>query len=279
MTAWILNYTAWSEAVGLLMGLAFCLASLLLAFQIRSARTSRAEIVRLKSISESRSDQVAALSHEIRTPLAMIKGAADLLLEGNPGPLTPQQLVFVKTISQNGEHMISLAEDLLVQARIQAGLFKLHLELVDIKSIVRRAVEQAQFLTEERHQQYIVDYPQIVERTYLDANLIIQALNNLLLNASRHTSHNGHIYVSLAENDAGLVLSVTDDGAGMSPEERKNLFKRFNSGHPLGDGTGLGLVITKQIIELHGGQIMVDTTLGRGTTVLFILPRWSDDNA
>lgn len=261
------------------MGLAFCLASLLLAFQIRSARTSRAEIVRLKSISESRSDQVAALSHEIRTPLAMIKGAADLLLEGNPGPLTPQQLVFVKTISQNGEHMISLAEDLLVQARIQAGLFKLHLELVDIKSIVRRAVEQAQFLTEERHQQYIVDYPQIVERTYLDANLIIQALNNLLLNASRHTSHNGHIYVSLAENDAGLVLSVTDDGAGMSPEERKNLFKRFNSGHPLGDGTGLGLVITKQIIELHGGQIMVDTTLGRGTTVLFILPRWSDDNA
>lgn len=174
--------------------------------------------------------------------------------------------------------MISLAEDLLVQARIQAGLFKLHLELTDVKSIVRKAVEQAQFLTEERHQHYIVDYPQVINRTYIDANLILQALNNLLLNASRHTSHTGHIYVSLAENDAGLVLSVTDDGAGMSPEERKKLFKRFSSGQPLGDGTGLGLVITKQIIELHGGQIMVDTTLGRGTTVLFILPRWKIEN-
>ncbi len=276
--AWALNYTDWNGWVGLLMGSAFCLAVILLARQIKNSRINRAEIIRLKSLTETRSDQVAALSHEIRTPLAMIKGAADLLLEGNPGPLTPQQLVFVKTISQNGEHMISLAEDLLVQARIQAGLFKLHLELTDVKSIVRKAVEQAQFLTEDRYQHYIVDYPQVVDRMYIDANLILQALNNLLLNASRHTSHYGHIYVSLAENDAGLVLSVTDDGAGMSPEERKRLFKRFSSGHPLGDGTGLGLLITKQIIELHGGRIMVDTTLGRGTTVLFILPRWRNEN-
>lgn len=278
LLAWILSYTAWSGLVGVWMGLGFCLAVILLARQIKTSRIANAEIIRLKSLTETRSDQVAALSHEIRTPLAMIKGAADLLLEGKPGPLTTQQLVFVKTISQNGEHMISLAEDLLVQARIQAGLFKLHLELVDIKTIVRKAVDQARFLTEERHQQFTVDYPQVIERTYIDANLILQALNNLLLNASRHTSHHGHIYISLAENDAGLVISVTDDGAGMSPEERQNLFKRFSSGHPLGDGTGLGLVITKQIIELHGGQIMVDTTLGRGTTVLFVLPRWSDNH-
>lgn len=274
LLAWVFSYTIWSGVVGVWMGLGFCLAVILLARQIKVSRTDRAEIVRLKKLTDVRSDQVAALSHEIRTPLAMIKGAADLLLEGKPGPLTAQQLIFVKTISQNGEHMISLAEDLLVQARIQAGLFKLHLELVDSKMVVRKAVEQARFLTEERHQQFVVDYPQVIERTYIDANLILQALNNLLLNASRHTSHYGHIYVSLAENDAGLVISVTDDGAGMSPEERQNLFKRFSSGHPLGDGTGLGLVITKQIIELHGGQIMVDTTLGRGTIVLFTLPRW-----
>lgn len=274
LLAWVLSYTAWSGVVGVWMGLGFCLAIFLLARQIKISRTDRAEIVRLKKLTEVRSDQMAALSHEIRTPLAMIKGASDLLLEGNPGPLTPQQLIFIKTISQNGEHMISLAEDLLVQARIQAGLFKLHLELTDLKIVVRKAVEQAHFLTEERHQHYIVDYPQVIERTYVDGNLILQALNNLLLNASRHTSHYGHIYVSLTENDAGSVISITDDGAGMSAEERQNLFKRFRSGHPLGDGTGLGLVITKQIVELHGGQIMVDTTLGRGTIFLFTLPRW-----
>lgn len=101
--AWALNYSKWDEGVGMLMGLAFCLAVILLARQIKNSRIHRAEIVRLKSLTETRSDQVAALSHEIRTPLAMIRGAADLLLEGNPGPLTPQQLVFVKKISQNGE--------------------------------------------------------------------------------------------------------------------------------------------------------------------------------
>jgi len=278
LAGWVLSYTAWHGLVSAALGLAFILAVILLARQIKVSRTNQAEIQRLKNLTEVRSDQVAALSHEIRTPLAMIKGASDLLLEGNPGPLTPQQLIFVKTISQNGEHMISLAEDLLVQARIQAGLFKLHLELVDLKAIVRKAVDQARFLTEERHQHYVIDYPQVIERTYADGNLIMQALNNLLMNASRHTSHFGHIYISLTENDDGLVISIMDDGAGMSPEERQKLFKRFSSGHPLGDGTGLGLVITKQIIELHGGQIMVDTSLGRGTTVLFTLPRWRTNN-
>lgn len=272
--AWGLSYTVFSGAVGLLLAAAFIVVVGLLARQVQIALSYQVEIARLKRLTEVRSDQVAALSHEIRTPLAMIKGAVDLLLEGNPGPLTAQQLIFLKTISQNGEHMISLAEDLLVQARIQAGLFKLHLELADLKEVVRQAVEQSRFLTEERGQQYIADYPQVIARIYVDAHLILQALNNLLLNASRHTSYGGHIFISLAENDEGVVISVTDDGAGMSREERLNLFKRFNSGHPLGDGTGLGLVITKQIVELHGGQIMVDTTLGRGTTVLFTLPRW-----
>ena len=276
--AGIFFYISWLLLAVILSNLCFFLTLFLFIRSCWMYKNNQAEIARLKKLTEVRSDQVSVLSHEIRTPLALIKGATELLLEGNPGPLTNQQSIFLDTIGQNCEHLISLAEDLLVQAKIQAGLFKLHLELVDVKSIVRLAVNQSRFLTEKREQHFVTNYPQLGLRIYADDRLVLQALNNLILNASRHTSINGHIYVSLTKNDTCAVISITDDGAGMSVEDRRKLFKKFASGRPLGDGTGLGLVITKQIIELHGGQIMIDTSLGRGTTVLFTLPYWREEN-
>jgi signal transduction histidine kinase len=241
-------------------------------------RNNQAEVKRLKKLIEVRADQIAMLGHEIRTPLSLIKGSTELLIEGNPGPLTEQQTVFLNTISHNCEHLISMAEDSLIQAKIQAGLFKLHVQRVELKSIVRLAVEQSRFLTEERCQHFVTNFPQVSLWIYADGRLVLQALNNLILNASRHTSVNGHIYITLARNDSSAVVTINDDGVGMSPEDRRNLFKKFTSGRPLGDGTGLGLVITKQIIELHGGKIMIDTSLGRGTTVLFSLPYWREED-
>ena len=260
----------------LLTSVAFAGATLLLAHLIWREANHHAQVARLVHIVEARSDRVAALSHEIRTPLAMIKGSADLLLEGNPGPLTPQQNRFLQTISQNCQHMIMLAEDLLVHARIEAGLFKLRLEPVDLKALARQAKTACGHALADRNQTLTLDYPQVMERIPADPRLTLQALTNLLQNASRHTSHGGHIFLTIANNDAEVAISVTDDGAGMSTEERQRLFQKFASGRPLGDGTGLGLVITKQIVELHGGQIMVDTNLGRGTTILFTLPRWKE---
>ena len=265
--------------VGLLCLSGFFLFALSIQIDLIKRETSHdAEVARLMHIVEARSDRVTALGHEIRTPLSMIKGSVDLILEGNPGPLTDQQRKFLQTASQNCDHMILLAEDLLVQARIEAGLFKLRLEPVDLKVLAWQAKKAMASMLEERGQNLSLDYPQVMERVTADPRLITQALSNLLQNASRHTSHGGQIYLTIANNDTEVVVSVTDDGAGMSVEERRNLFQKFASGRPLGDGTGLGLVITKQIVELHGGQIMVDTHLGRGTTMLFTLPRWKKEN-
>ncbi len=258
-------------------GLAFSGTILIMALLIKRQASQRSEISRLQRIAEVRSDRVSALSHEIRNPLAMIKGSVDLLLEGNPGPLTPQQLKFLQTISQNSEHLNILSEDLLTQARIEAGLFKLHLETTDVKALIRQSINNLRYQTDSREQKIRVDSPQVMEKIYADPRLITQAMINLLQNASRHTTHGGHIYVTIADNDSLVVISITDDGAGMTAEQRQKLFRKFSSGRPLGDGTGLGLVITKLIVELHGGQIMVDTQLGRGTTVLFTLPRWRND--
>ena len=262
----------------LVLSLAFATSMTLMVYLTWHRANQRVEIARLQRMADVPSDRVSALGHEVRTPLAMIKGAADLLLEGNPGPLTPQQHTFLQTISQNCEHTIALAEDLLIQARIEAGLFKLRLEPVDVNALARQAVRAIRALTAGREQFINLNYPQVMDRIHVDPRLITQALTNLLQNASRYTSQGGHIYVAIADNDSAVVISVTDDGAGMSAEERQQLFQKFASGRPLGNGTGLGLVITRQIIELHGGQIMVDTSLGRGTTVLFTLPRWREKN-
>ncbi|TLM99348.1 HAMP domain-containing histidine kinase [bacterium] len=260
------------------VNLIFILSLVISYFLYQRYKNNQAEVQRLKKLIEVRADQIAMLGHEIRTPLSLIKGSTELLIEGNPGPLTEQQSVFLNTISHNCEHLIALAEDLLIQAKIQAGLFKLHVQRVDLKSVVRLAVEQSSFLTEKKQQHFVTNYPQISLWIYADGRLILQALNNLILNASRHTSVNGHIYITLAGNDSSAVVTINDDGVGMSPEDRRNLFKKFTSGRPLGDGTGLGLVITKQIVELHGGKIMIDTSLGRGTTVLFSLPYWREED-
>lgn len=264
----------------ILINVAFSIAIWACIFIFWRWNNQQPEINRLKRLVESHSDRISALSHEIRTPLALIKGAADLLLEGKPGPLTDQQTTFLQTISQNGEHIISLAEDILIQARIDAGIFHLHLEPVDIIGLVKRNVNNMRSLESQRQQKFQVDCPQVIERIYADPRLLTQVMYNLIRNACRHTSQGGNIYIKISENDGNdmLIISVTDDGAGMTPEERNRIFERFYSSRALGDGTGLGLLISRQIVELHCGHLMVDTSLGKGTTVLFTVPRWRDQD-
>jgi two-component system, OmpR family, sensor kinase len=259
--------------LGWLLQTAAFFASLVLRWRGSSRILSQqAEITRLKRIAESRADRISVLSHEVRTPLALIKASAELLGD-KTGPLTQQQRVFLDNIQQNCDRTITLAEDLLTQARIEAGLFKVNLQLTDLKALARQVTQGLKPLLAQKNQTIKLDYPQMLPPMQVDEHLIHQALTNLLNNASRHTSPGGHIFVTLADNEHAVIVSITDDGAGMTAEERKRLFQRFSSGHPLGDGTGLGLVIVKQIIELHGGVIVVDTNLGRGTSFLFTLPR------
>lgn len=231
-----------------------------------------AELARATVLIDRRAEQVTALSHELRTPLSMIKGAADLLVEGTPGPLTPAQERFLQVISLQCANVVALCESLLTQAKIEAGLFTLRLEPTDMAVLARDVVTAMRPLCAERQQRITVDTPQVAPRILVDHLLVTQALTNLVSNASRFTTVGGHVDVRIMVLDACVAVYVTDDGAGMNRQERQRLFQRFSTGRPLADGTGLGLVITKTIVELHGGSIMVDTTSTRGTTFLFTLP-------
>jgi signal transduction histidine kinase len=237
-----------------------------------TVRRQRLELDRLGDLLERRAEQVAALSHELRTPLSMIKGATDLLLEESPGPVNRVQEQFMRSISQQCNQVIRLCEGLLVQAKIESGLFEPWFEATDMSVLVRDVVVAMRPLCAERNQQITLDTPQVVSAIPVDPGLVLQALTNLLSNASRFTSTGGRISVRVAEIDDGMAIYVSDDGDGMTREQRAQLFRRFATGRPLADGTGLGLVITKDIVELHGGSIMVDTTARRGTTFVVTLP-------
>jgi signal transduction histidine kinase len=232
----------------------------------------RHELDRLNRLLDRRAEQVAALSHELRTPLSMIKGAADLLLEESPGPVTAMQGKFLRSVAQQSDHVIGLCEGLLVQAKIESGLFTPRRELTDMSGLARDVVTAMRPLCAQRNQRVSLDTPQVVPMIAVDPGLVRQALTNLLSNAMRFTSNGGGIAVRVREIDDGMVVYVSDDGDGMTREQRAQLFRRFATGRPLADGTGLGLVITKDIVELHGGAIMVDTTARRGTTFVLTLP-------
>lgn len=238
----------------------------------RAIRVNTDELARSRKFLERRAEQVSALSHELRTPLSIIKATADLLLEGSPGPLTDTQRKFLPVITQQSSQVIALCEGLLIQAKIDAGLFTPRRELVDIAVLARDAVVAMRPLCAQHDQRISLDTPQVMREIPADPTLVHQALTNLLSNASRFTSDGGSIGVRVMETDDGVAVYVTDDGSGMTREQRRRLFQRFVTGRPLEDGTGLGLVITKDIVEVHGGSILVDTTASRGTTFLFTLP-------
>lgn len=242
------------------------------AYQRRNAAGTRAELARLEQLAQRRAEQVTSLSHELRTPLSMIKGAVDLLREGSPGPLTPAQERFLQVVDHQSTQVIGVCESLLIQAKIEAGLFTPRLEKVDVSVIARDVVTAMRPLCGQRQQRISLDTPQVMPRIAADPQLLTQALTNLLSNASRFTTTGGSIGVRVMVIDTGVAVYISDDGAGMTRQERHRLFHRFATGRPLADGTGLGLVITKTIVELHGGQIMVHTASTKGTTFLLTLP-------
>lgn len=235
----------------------------------RRLEASRHEAERLRSLAQARASRSSVLSHEIRTPLALVKGAAELLAEQTPGPLNERQRQFVDTITQNCQSMIAMAEDLLITARLEAQLFELHVERTDLRALVRQTVREMRRVHPGR---ILLDSRGAPLWLDIDRNLIRQVIWNLVNNAARHGGAGVVIVVRITEGDHDVLVSVSDDGPGMTPEERDNLFVPFSTGART-SGTGLGMVITREIVDLHGGRIFVDTAARVGTVVLLSLPR------
>ncbi|QIK71873.1 sensor histidine kinase [Propioniciclava coleopterorum] len=251
----------------LALGLAGALVTL------RRARLRRDELAeenrRWRALAMDRADRVAIVSHELRTPIALISGAAELLLDRAAGELTDIQHDLVDTIDVKASEVLALAADLLTDARIDAQLFAFRATTVDVRRVTNSVVRDLRSLYPNR---ITLSARGASPRIMGDPDLIRQALTNLITNAARHAGEQARIAVTVRPNEDGVLIVVTDDGTGMSPVQTRELFRRGLAGKSE-TGNGLGMLITRRIVELHGGRCLVDSAVNVGTTILCSLPR------
>lgn len=223
-----------------------------------------------------KSEFLATISHELRTPLNGIIGFAEVLKEGLFGPLNAKQQEYVTYIVDNANHQLDLINDLLDLSKIEAGKMELHLHSVDVESFFAKTLVVIQ--ERAKNQGISLSYKNLssVEQIELDPKRVTEIMNNLLSNAVKFTPKGGAISVTIRQSREFLLVSVQDTGIGIRKKSLEKIFLPFYQDEGAldrrFDGTGLGLNLTRRLVELHGGEITVESEVGKGTTFTFSLP-------
>ncbi len=220
---------------------------------------------------------IAHVSHELRTPLTAIRGYSNLLLVGAGGQLSDQQKSFLQTIAHHTEALIAMIGSLLDFSEMEAGgRLALRKRSMSIVSLAEEVAREWQPRIEENGLNFRTEISDHLPPITADSERLRWAIINLLRNASQYTPQGGTITLRISAQDNWLVLEVADTGVGIPPEIQKHLFTRFYRGIPTADdtvrGLGLGLYITRAIVEAHGGQIQVASAPGAGSTFTIYLP-------
>ncbi|MBN1810575.1 MAG: response regulator [Anaerolineae bacterium] len=221
---------------------------------------------------------VANVSHELRTPLNMIIGFSDMIMQLPQvyGGALPQPLLAdIAAIQRNSQHLAKLVDDVLDLSQIEAGHMTLSQEWVSLQEIIDEAAEAVGALFESKGLYLKAEIPPELAPVFCDVTRIRQVLINLLSNAGRFTERGG-VVIKAKPEESAVVVSVTDTGPGIAPEEQQRLFQPFqqldSSIRRRHGGSGLGLSISQQFVEMHGGKMWLESEVDVGTTIYFNLP-------
>ena len=246
-----------------------------------------------RDVARMKANFLSMITHELRSPLNSINGYLDLVLEGIAGELNQQQREFVQRARAGSEHLYALIEDLLLISRADAGQLRLNREVINLPEIVANAVEDLQLMAIDNGITMRVEIASDFPPIDADAIRLHQVLRNLIINALRFTPQGGDAIISARlinktsdaiaatstgtpEDQQHIEVQVRDTGNGIAPEYNERIFERFfqipivTSGRS--SGQGLGLAIVKMIVELHGGQVAVESMPGAGSIFKFTLP-------
>ncbi len=235
------------------------------------------DVSALKVANQVRSNFISMVSHELRTPLNSVHGFIDLLLHNHMGALTSEQHTYLGYTQEGVNQLISIVEDILFMTRSDLGQFAIKQRETPFRALARQVVGSLQPQAQKAEIVITQDIPTASPSLYIDAQKIIQVLNNLIMNAIKFTPPGGTITVRSRRFDAtSTMISVTDTGYGIPYEDQQHVFERFyQSNHTQQSkmgGYGLGLSIAKLIVEQHGGTIGFDTLPNEGTTFYFTVP-------
>lgn len=232
---------------------------------------------KMQEANRLKSDFLANMSHELRTPMNAIIGFSELLIDKRVGDLNEKQLDYLNDIHASGSHLLQLINDVLDIAKIESGKTELSIESFDIKASIEEVIKILQPIAAKKSIEISFSLSEKINIISLDKNKFKQILYNLISNAIKFNHANGKVTIITAEDEPGFfIMKVTDTGIGIAAENMNKLFVPFvqlDSGTArMHEGTGLGLALTKTIIELHGGTIKVDSILKAGSTFSVILP-------
>lgn len=229
---------------------------------------------------QAKSEFVSMVSHELKTPMTAIRGYVDLMLTGLTGELSTQQTDFLETISANISRMGQQIQDLTDISRIETNRLHMELEFIQLQDVMDMTLKTVGGLCDEKSIKLNIDLPENLPDVEADKSRLVQVMTNLISNACKYspekTAVNIRFETGIHHKTPSICVAVQDQGYGISPDDQQKLFtKFFRSDDPnirQAKGTGLGLSITKGIVELHGGDMWLESAIGQGTTFFFSLP-------
>lgn len=226
-------------------------------------------------IEQMKDDFVLTVSHELRTPVTVVKGFAEMLMAEKR--LSAAQREAAEVIADSASQLQSLIEDLLDLARSDAGRLRINPEPTAVRPLVERIGRQIRPSFEAKDQKFTVSVAKNLPQVNADPVRIEQVLANLLTNANRYTPAGSSVRLKVSQNGSGVEFNITDDGPGLGKEQLDHVFERFwrgDSGETQAvGGTGVGLAISKSLVDLHGGTISATSDPGGGATFMFTLPK------
>lgn len=234
------------------------------------------DITHRKEAEKAISEFYSKISHELRTPLSSIRTALSLLEEGSGGPLTNDSIKLVEIAERNASRLLRLVNDILDFRKIEAGKMQLRLEETAPLELIEQVIGELEATAAEREITFEVNV-NCDDKMQIDRDRLAQVLSNLTANAIKFSPRNGKVKIQTVKNRDGFVcFRVIDRGPGIAKEDFGKLFQKFqqidSSDKRVPGGTGLGLSISKSLVEIHGGEIGVDSKVGRGSTFWFEIP-------
>jgi len=234
------------------------------------------DITSFKEVDRLKSEFISHVSHELRTPLTSIKGYIDNLRDGIAGALKEKQANYLDRMSKSADHLVRLINDLLDVSRIESGKMAMNLTTLSLRDLIEEAINNLRPIAAEKQLDVIVKTFAVDSRIRGDHAKLGQVITNLLDNAIKFTPPGGRITITLQQDEQFLKTSIKDTGIGIPAEKQSRIFERFyrieQASSSNGKGTGLGLYIAKNLLEMHGAKIRVTSEVGKGSEFSFILP-------
>ena len=244
---------------------------------VELAENYEQEKIRAEEANQSKSEFLANMSHELRTPLNAINGFSDIMKKEMFGPLGDARYKeYVNDILFSGQHLLSLINDILDMSKIEAGKMTLNTEPMIMSDMISQVIRIVRGRADESRLKLVYEGLQTPEID-ADPRAVKQILLNLTTNAIKFTPEGGMVRIAVEPKSAGLIIHVSDTGIGISEQDIARLaqpFEQIDSQHSRQhEGTGLGLALSKSLVELHGGNFKINSIVGEGTTVTFTLPK------